>query len=99
MLALAEKLDRHEKAAVEVNLARLYSLLADVIRTLDVPVEGKRKLAAGQQAATSRSRQLAETAIKISDTTDPLTHAIGHELLSRLAFRGEDDKGLQDSAR
>ncbi len=98
-LALAEKLDRPQRAAVEVNLARLYSLLADVIRTLDVPVEGKRKFTAGQRAAATRARQLAETAIKTSDTTDPLTHAIGHELLSHLAFRGDDDKGLQDSAR
>lgn len=90
-LALTEKLDRQQKAAVKVNMARLYSLQADVIHTLDVPVEGKRKFAAGQQAAANHSRQLAEAAIETCDPSDVLTRAIGHKLLAHLAFR---DAGL-----
>ncbi|MFH1265568.1 MAG: CHAT domain-containing protein, partial [Planctomycetota bacterium] len=87
-LGLADKLGPDRRAAVEMNVARLYALLADVIHTLDPPVAGERVFSAGHRAAASEAWRLASTALsRDGGPTDPVVRAAGYEILAQLAFR------------
>ena len=89
--ALAKGLDPGQRAAVEVNVARLYALLADVIQTLDPPVAGARGFSAGEDAAADYARQLASAVLaNEAASTDGMVRAAGHEILAQLAFRRGD---------
>ena len=56
---LARKVNVNQQSATQVNLARLYSLLGDVIRTLDVSSDRKRQFTAGEEAADRVAQQFA----------------------------------------
>ncbi len=82
-LALAEKLKRPaEAAAVRVNLARLYALLADLVRTLDA----QRGFADGERAA---ARLADQHAARAAESPEPLTRAQAAEIRAHLAYRAK----------
>jgi CHAT domain-containing protein len=88
---LAAGLTPGDRAAVQVNIARLYALLADVIRTLDPPVGGRRGFAQGEAAAADHARGLATAVLaQTSEESDRLVRAASHEILAQLAFRSGD---------
>ena len=97
-LALADKLGPGHSTAVEVNLARHYSLLADLIRTLDVPIRGKRLFAAGDQAAEEQARRFASKAIRESSGVDDQTAAVAHSVLAQIALRAGDKNVCREHA-
>jgi CHAT domain-containing protein len=83
-LDLAEKLKRSgDAAAVRVNLARLYALLADLVRTLDP----QGRFADGRQAA---ARVADEQAARAAGADEPLVRAQATELRAHLAYRAGD---------
>lgn len=80
----------NQRAAVQVNIARLHALLGDVIRTLDTPVDGKRQFVAGEEAAFAKADAPARHVSKAAEnaTVDPLVLAAAEEIQANLAFRG-----------
>ena len=92
-LDVAQTLPLQEQASLQVNVARLYSLIGDVIRTLDVPVAGKQQFLVGQEAADQAIRRFATKAL---DANDHMTRAIGNEVLAQLAFRQRNWGAGQD---
>ncbi len=92
-LDVAQTLPLQGQASLQVNVARLYSLIGDVIRTLDVPVAGKQQFLVGQEAADQAIRRFATKAL---DANDHMTRAIGNEVLAQLAFRQRDWGAGQD---
>jgi CHAT domain len=94
-----------DRAAVLVNLARLYAILADLIRSLDDPQN--LRFAELEESAAQNARRSAElvtqralprerntssnlAAAEPSSTIDDLTLAVAHEVLAQLAFRRLD---------
>ncbi len=99
-LALSEHLEPRDRAAVEVNVARLYALLADVIRTLDPPIAGRRGFPQGEVAAADHARKLASGVLAAPDGgADEVTRAASHEILAQLAFRAGDAETCRREAR
>ena len=99
-LALAERLEPDDRTAVEVNVARLYALLADVIRTLDPPVVGRRGFVQGEIAAADYARQLASAVLGAEgDSSDDVVRAASHEILAQLAFRNGDAETCRTEAQ
>ena len=78
-----------QKAAVLVNLAQMDALLADVIATLDAPIDGQRRLADAEQAAVVRAREQAVQAGKQAAGGNPQAAALAAEIQAHLAFRRE----------
>ena len=98
-LALTDEVtSRGKMAAVEANLARLHALLADVVRTLDVPTDGKRSLQTVETAATETARAFANRAA-ITRQADPEVHAVAEEVRALLAYRDGDDKAAAAAAK
>jgi len=98
--ALAEQLGPDDRTAVEVNIARLYALLADVIRTLDPPVAGRRGFPQGDIAAANYARQLASAVLAAkADESDDVVRAASHEILAQLAFRNGDAETCRTEAQ
>jgi CHAT domain-containing protein len=91
-LALADQLDPKQRAAVEVNLAGVYALLADLIRAVDATQDGKRQFLAGEEAAIleARSRAKRLAAVKDDARVEPLVRSMAEELLASLDFRAAD---------
>ncbi len=78
--------------AVRLNQARTASVLADVIRTLDVASDDQtRQFLAGEVAASKEATDLA-LSVTAEDvrSTEPMTLAVASELLAQLAFRNRD---------
>ncbi len=97
---LAADLDEGQQAAVETNMARLYCLLADVVRTLDSNSADQRRFEKGEQAAVRQARELAERVAQRQDShADPETRAVATEILAHLAFRGGDGLACAEHAR
>jgi CHAT domain-containing protein len=97
-LALAERaLGPGQKAAVEANLARLHALVADVIRTLDAPVQGKRSLGPLEAAALRTSRAFADEAAT-DPQSEPQVRGVAEEVRALLAYRAGDDRAAAASA-
>ena len=95
-LQLADQLQAPaQKAAVQVNLARLYALLADVIRTLD---SERRAFAAGERAAADAANELARSAPHAADA-EIRVRAIAEEVRAQLAFRSRRDVEAEAAAR
>lgn len=88
-----------DRAAVQVNLARLYALLADLIRTLDFPQNGSPKLADGHRAATKEARRLASAVACSSERIEDLIRGSAHEILAQLALRGGDAGDCSQQAK
>lgn len=90
-LRLADDLGPQERATVNVNLARLYTLMADMIRTLDVPENGERRFVVGQRAAEAEAQRLAGRVCSCPvEETGAMIAAVAHEILADLAFRNGD---------
>lgn len=84
--------DARATDAVRLNQARTASVLADVIRTLDVPSgDNARQFSAGEGAASKEATALA---ISVSNdqghAPEPMTVAVASELLAQLAYRKRD---------
>lgn len=93
---LAEELAAAERGALLANIARLYGILADVIRTLDAPAAGARGFADGENAAADYARAATEWVLKSAgDSGEDATLAAAHETLSQLAFRQGDFEACQ----
>jgi CHAT domain-containing protein len=90
-MGLAAALGPGDQAAVRVNLARLYAILADLVRTLDPPVAGKRRLADLEAAATDRSQEMAsEVAAQNPAIAGSMISAAACEISAHLVFRRGD---------
>lgn len=90
-LKIADRLGAREKAAVQTNMARLYSVLADVIRTLDPPRLGLRSFEAGERSAAEQARQLASTVAESpAGQTEETIRAVALETLAHLDYRTGD---------
>ncbi|WP_202921883.1 CHAT domain-containing protein [Anatilimnocola aggregata] len=97
-LVHAEKLEPSLAAGVRINLAGLYSLLADLIRVLDYANDGNRQFTAGENAATKAAAALAEQVVSQAKSLDPITIAAAQESLAQLAFRASDSKRANEHA-
>ena len=98
--ALAAELKPADRAAVQVNLARLYAVLADVILTLDPPRPVGRGFAEGERSAAEYAGQLAAAALEAdASARDDLSQAAAHEILAQLALRREDLKTCRRHAK
>ena len=60
---LAAKLPPSQAAALAINRARLYALLADAIAVVDSSLPAKTRFVAGEAAATSEAQRLAEQVV------------------------------------
>ena len=100
-LAAASKLGPAPQAAVKVNLARVYALLVDVLRTAADPRDAAQRFPEGEKAADEMARRLAEEAATVgaNKDADPLIAAAAEEILAHLAFRADDAAACQDHAR
>ena len=87
-----------QKTAVQVNLARHYALLADVIRTLDGNVAERRGFADGEKAATDAADELARSATQATGA-EMRVRAIAEEVRAMLAFRARRDIEADAAAR
>jgi len=94
-LQLARESVPDEKAHIEVNLARLFALLGDLIRKLEYPASENGTFPAGRAAADRAVRQFARAALSSEDFT---TRAIAHEILAQLAFRHKQWKAVREHA-
>lgn len=96
---IAEQLDEERQAAVRVNVARTYALLADVIRTLDAPVSGKRRFTAQEDAVHHYAANLAKKVVEAdAENVHSLTRAAGHEVLAHIAYREDHSKACRKHA-
>ncbi len=96
---LAEQLDEERQAAVRVNVARTYALLADIIRSLDAPVAGKRRFVAQEHAVHVNARNLAEKVIESdAEEVHSLTRAAAQEVLAHIAYREDDSNTCRQHA-
>ena len=94
-LQLTDKLQAAgQKPAVQVNLARLHALLADVIRTLD----SKRTVADAEKAAAQTADELAQAVAQSADA-DVQVRAVAEEVHALLAFRARNDAEAAAAAR
>src|SRR5262249_24946393 len=87
-----------QKAAVQVNLARLYALLADVIHTLDTKTSGRRAMADGEAAAAKTAEALAQTVAK-STSAEGHVRGVAEEIRAMLAFRAKRDADAEAAAQ
>jgi CHAT domain-containing protein len=95
-VALAEQMKSPtQKAAVQVNLARLYALLADTVRALDTGAADKRDFADEVSAASKQADDLAKEAAAAADTP---TRAVAEEVRALLAFRAGNNAGVKEAA-
>jgi hypothetical protein len=85
-LALAAKTGAADRAGVEVNLARLYTLLGDVARW---PDKNNRTFTAGASAADRRADELAARA---ASAPEPVVRAVAANVRAHLARRAGDDR-------
>lgn len=95
-LRIAQHLSAGDRASVEVNVARLYALLADIIRSLDNPQNPQ--FLELEAAATETAAHWASRVIQESSGIDDLTLAVAHEVLAQLAFRRGDMATVDEQA-
>jgi CHAT domain-containing protein len=88
----AQRLGPVPRTAVRVNLARSYALLADLIGTLDPPVDGRRRFAAGERAALRTARELAGQALSGRPAAElpARVRGVAEETRADVAFREGD---------
>jgi hypothetical protein len=96
---IAKGLDNESQAAVKVSIARVYSLLADVLRTLGPGVNLKREVGLGEKAARQTAASLCRDIVAdASSSIHPTTLAAAFETLAHLAFRQGNMKDCRDNA-
>ena len=99
-LASTATLGPGPRAAVQVNLARLYALLGEVLRTMADPNDASRRFPEGEKAAADLARQFAEQAAAAGpDKGDPLVAAAAEEVLAHLDFQAGKTTACLDDAR
>ena len=91
--ALAKAPSPAERAAVQVNLAQLYALLADMVRSLDA-AEDAASAAQLISAATLESHRLTSQALAEPSAAADV-RAAAYALLAELAFRADDEAALE----
>jgi CHAT domain-containing protein len=98
-LTIQLKASAAQRAAVEVNLARVYALLADIVRTLDQPKEGEeRKFADGERAAAKQADKLADI-VENSRGADSSVVAVALDVRALLAYRSGGYAAASAAAR
>ena len=97
---IAEQLDEEHQAAVRVNVARTYALLADVIRALDAPVSGNRRFTVQESAVHEYATELAKKVVECEaeEEVHLLTRAAAHEVLAHIAYRRSDPATCREHA-
>lgn len=96
-LQLATQLPPGQVAATQVNLARLHTLLADLLQTLNTGPDAA-GFAEAEAFAAERARQLAGEAIE-SAAADDLTRAAAREVLAHVQFRAGHRKEAAQQSR
>lgn len=89
---LGSALGPHYHAVACVNHARLYTLLAHMIETLDQPTPNGRRFSTGEKAAFKTARKLAEQAAKLINSagSQPQLLAAIEEVYAHVAFHSDD---------
>ncbi len=96
---LAGRVAPQERPAVMANIARLYAILADVIRTLDPPIAGRRGLEDGEKAAADYAAAAAGWIVRsAADLDDAAPPAAAHDILAQLALRRDDFATCREQA-
>lgn len=88
------------RAAVQVNMARLHALTADVIRTLDAASDD-RLFEEGEQAAIAAARGAADAAAELAEkggTSGALTRGVALEMRAHLEYRSGEFDGCLETA-
>ena len=93
--------DQKSVHAIRVNLARVFALMADVVRTLDVSsAEKPREFLAGEQAAAAMAEKFASAVTDAEESeVEPSTLSAAWELRSQLAYRRGDWKSAVTQAQ
>lgn len=92
----AAELPTTQQAAVDVGNARMYALLADIIRTLDQNDNGQRSFVLGERAASRTALQSAAnvTTANVTTAKEGIDHMIAGsaaEIQAHLTYRAADD--------
>ena len=85
-LAISQRISPEAENAARVSLARLYSLLSDVLFVVNSTMPDAEKLPALESSASRKSMKLAETALA-SSSSDLATRAAAAETLAQLEHR------------
>lgn len=98
-LTIATASDPKQVPAIRVNMAHLFSTLADIIRVLQ-PISADGAESALVRVAESQAEKAAEEAAGETDPVDGLIPAVGHEILAHLALRrGNNEASLKHATR
>lgn len=84
---LAETSDPAAAIEIRVNQARLYVLLADLVRTLNTTVASEQAFTLAEQSAAREAERLAKDVLDHKDVITPAVDGIVHEILAHLAYR------------
>ncbi|QDU80133.1 CHAT domain protein [Polystyrenella longa] len=95
---LASELSDSHAAVVEVNQARLFAVLADLIRTLDRPDDEERLFDRAVARATLFAHEKASAASN-NESTDAITRASAYEILAQIAFRKQQFEESRNEAK
>lgn len=87
-LDLAQQIEDRPETAVQINMGALYAVLADLIRVLDSPTDGKVQFRRERQVAEEAAHDLIVEAMDAGGASaDSVTQGVSHEILAHLAFR------------
>jgi len=86
-LTAAEMGTPEEAGIVRVNLARLYSTLADLLRVMEISAADGSEDEPLLKVAETWAGRMAREATEVSADGDPMMRAVGQEILAHLAFR------------
>lgn len=87
---LAQTASPNERALLDLNRARLYTILADLVATLDAPDPKARQLAEAEQALNRQAAQHVEKVLAGKLPIDPAVIAVAEAVDAHLAFRRGD---------
>lgn len=87
-----------QRTTIQINRARLYAALADVVHTIAPSDGGEPQFQAVTQAARATAERLSRQATATKGT-QPLVRAIGHELLAHLSLRNGEIQQCEQNAR
>lgn len=85
-VAIGQRVSPEAENAAQVSLARLYSLLADLMYVVNSTIPDAEKLPTLETAASDKSRTLAEAAL-VSPASDLATKAAAAETIAQLEHR------------
>ncbi|MCA9009412.1 MAG: CHAT domain-containing protein [Planctomycetaceae bacterium] len=96
-ITIAAATDPKQVPAIRVNIAHLFSTLADIIRVLQ-PISADGAKSPMVRVAESQAEKAAEEAARETDPVDGLIPAVGEEILAHLALRRGDSSGCLEHA-